>query len=70
MDPLPLPPTKGLPFKINTYDDVDEPRYKHISSPRWLGNAMHGRNFKIDLNLLNLIENGKFDQNCEFSPEL
>lgn len=27
MDPLPLPPTKGLPFKINTYDDVDEPRF-------------------------------------------
>lgn len=25
--PLPLPPTKGLPFKINTYDDVDEPRF-------------------------------------------
>ena len=23
--PLPLPPTKGLPFKINTYQDVDEP---------------------------------------------
>jgi hypothetical protein len=23
--PLPLPPTKGLPFKINTYKDVDEP---------------------------------------------
>jgi len=27
MEPLPLPPTKGLPFKINTYDDVDEPRF-------------------------------------------
>ncbi len=25
-EPIPLPPTKGgFPFKINTYDDVDEP---------------------------------------------
>jgi len=25
--PLPLPPTTKLPFKINTYEDVDEPRF-------------------------------------------
>jgi len=25
--PLPLPPKTKLPFKINTYDDVDEPRF-------------------------------------------
>jgi len=25
MDPLPLPPQAKLPFRINTYDDVDEP---------------------------------------------
>jgi hypothetical protein len=27
MSPLPLPPQSKLPFKINTYDDVDEPRF-------------------------------------------
>ena len=24
---LPLPPSNGLPFKINNYQDVDEPRF-------------------------------------------
>lgn len=26
-DPIPLPPQTKLPFKLNTYDDVDEPRF-------------------------------------------
>ena len=40
MDPLPLPPTKGLPFKINTYDDVDEPRLVTYFQPTLAGQCM------------------------------
>ena len=29
---LPLPPAKGLPVKINYYEDVDEPRYTLVNS--------------------------------------
>ena len=27
MDPIPLPPKAGMPLQINTYDDVDVPRF-------------------------------------------
>ena len=27
MEVLPLPPKEGLPFDVNTYDDVDEPLF-------------------------------------------
>ena len=27
MEVLPLPPVQGLPFDVNTYDDVDEPLF-------------------------------------------